>query len=264
MGSPILALLRLTAYVVLTLGVAPVQYVLLALGRGKRLPMLYHRTCARILGFQIKVHGRPTRARPTLFVCNHLSYLDIVVLGSLVPGSFVAKADVAKWPVFGSLAKLQRTVFVDRRVASTAAQRDSLIGRLAAGENLILFPEGTSSDGNRTLPFKSALFQAASVDTGDDRPVTVQPISLACTKLDGWPIGRHLRSAYAWYGDMDLLSHIWHIAGLGRLTLDVVFHEPVTLAALGSRKQLSDHCWGVVAEGVATANAGRLPIQQMA
>ena len=259
MGSVVLALIRLTGYLAITLTLAPLQAVFKALRLPARreLPRRYHRICGHILGFRIKVRGQISDRSPVLFVSNHLSYLDIIVLGGMLPGSFVAKSEVAKWPFFGPLSKLQNTVYVDRRPSSTREQKDSLASRLSDGGNLILFPEGTSNDGNRTLPFKSALFASAAVRTDDDRPVTVQPVSIAVTDLDGWPIGRHFRSVYAWYGDMDLLSHIWRVAGVGRLTIQVQFHEPVTLEQFGSRKQLADHCWTQVAGAMARANAGR-------
>ena len=134
-----------------------------------------------------------------LFASNHVSYADIAVLGSLIAGSFIAKAEVAHWPLFGWLAKLQRTVFVDRRVRSTQLQRDAMTERLAAGDALILFPEGTSGDGNRVLPFKSALFSAAERMQAIV-PIAVQPVSIAYTRLDGMPLGRLLRPFIAWYG----------------------------------------------------------------
>ncbi len=100
----------------------PVQGVGLALRRpwSRTLPGFYHRWCCRILGFRVRTVGAPTAERPVLFASNHVSYTDITVLGSLIAGSFIAKAEVAGWPFFGWLAKLQRTVFVDRRVRSTA------------------------------------------------------------------------------------------------------------------------------------------------
>ncbi len=158
MGSPALRIARLALYLAWTLSLMPVQGLGLALDRpwSRRLPAFYHRWCCRILGFHVRPVGEPTALRPALFASNHVSYTDITVLGSLILGSFVAKAEVARWPLFGWLAKLQRTVFVDRRVRSTAFQRDALTARLAAGDALILFPEGTRGDGNRVLPFKSA------------------------------------------------------------------------------------------------------------
>src|SRR6185437_1390398 len=126
---------------------------------------------------------------------NHTGYLDISVLGSRLPASFIAKSEVARWPLFGWLAKLQRSVFVDRQVRSTAQQRDAIAERLAAKDALILFPEGTSNDGTFVLPFKSALFSV--VFGKSETPVTVQPVSLAYTRLDGLPIGRALRPFFA-------------------------------------------------------------------
>tara|TARA_Y100001958_G_C21029254_1_gene402888 strand:- start:181 stop:807 length:627 start_codon:yes stop_codon:yes gene_type:complete len=199
------------------------------------------------------MHAKP----PVLFACNHTSYSDIAILGSLLPASFVAKAEVAGWPLFGVLAKLQRTVFVDRRATKATKQRDEMIRRLENGDNLILFPEGTSSDGNAVLPFKSALFSVAQVEP-HGRPLLVQPVSLAYTRLDGMPVGRALRPYFAWYGDMTLAPHFWEVAGLGHTTVDVVFHSPVTIAGYESRKALADHCQAVISRGVSAANAGRL------
>ena len=203
------------------------------------------------------MRGAPSTHRPTLFVANHVSYTDIMVLGALIEGSFVAKAEVARWPLFGRLAKLQRSVFVDRRMRSTKDQRGSMADRLHRGDNLILFPEGTSSDGLRVLPFKSALFSAA--DLGGNRAVLVQPVSVAYTKLDGMPITRHQRPFFAWYGDMDLASHMWHLFGLGTVSVVVQFHAPLDPAEFPSRKALAEHCRRVIATAVSAALSGRLP-----
>jgi len=256
-ASPSRALVRILLYLGLTLAALPLQAVslLLRLPLAKRLPQWYHRQCAHILGLKLVRHGEPSRAHPTLYVCNHVSYLDITVLGALLPASFVAKAEVANWPFFGLLAKLQRTVFVDRAARRAVEQRDEMARRLEAGDDLILFPEGTSSDGNRVLPFKSALFSVAE-RRPHGQPLTVQPVSLAYTRLDDLPMGRYLRPCVAWYGDMDLAPHIWTAVGLGKVTVEVVFHPPVSIDAFGSRKALGDHCQRVVARGVSQALAG--------
>src|SRR5579864_5835392 len=125
MGSPSLRIARVVLYLGWTLGLMPVQGVGLALRRpwSRTLPAFYHRWCCRILGLRVRAVGAPTQARPALFASNHVSYADIAVLGSLIVGSFIAKAEVAGWPLFGWLAKLQRTVFVDRRMRSTRLQR---------------------------------------------------------------------------------------------------------------------------------------------
>jgi 1-acyl-sn-glycerol-3-phosphate acyltransferase len=260
-GSPLRATLRLIVYLALTLSLIPVQAAALGLGSrlAERLPTFYHRLCCRILGITVERRGVPSTARPTLFVCNHTSYIDITVLSSAMPVSFVAKAEVAGWPLFGLLAKLQRTVFVDRKRGSTLEQRDGISARLAAGDNLMLFPEGTSDDGNRILPFRSALFSVAENRDGSREPLVVQPVSLAYTRLDGFPLGYAMRPLIAWYGDMAMGSHLWRLAGLGKLTATVEFHRAVTIAEFRSRKGLAEHCQRMVASGVAAALAGRPP-----
>jgi 1-acyl-sn-glycerol-3-phosphate acyltransferase len=220
-----------------------------------RFPRFYHRCCCHILGLRVRRLGRPTAVRPVLFAANHVSYLDITIFGSLIAGSFIAKHEVAGWPLFGWLAKLQRSVFIDRQVRSTVEQRDSIAGRLAAKEALILFPEGTSGDGNRVLPFKSALFSVAEhAATG---PVTVQPVSIAYTRVNGMPIGRRYRPLFAWYGEMAMAPHLWRVLGLGTIEVVVEFHPPTTLAACGSRKMLARYCEERVKTGLANALTGR-------
>jgi 1-acyl-sn-glycerol-3-phosphate acyltransferase len=236
----------------------PIQALLIARrsSLAASLPIFYHRLCWRILGFRVIVRGERSARRPTLFVVNHVSYLDVTILGGLIKGFFVAKAEVAGWPLFGTLARLQRTVFVERQVRRSAEQRDVISSRLAAGDDLILFPEGTSSDGNRVLPFKSALFAAAEAPVNGGT-VAVQPVSIAYTRLNGMPMGRWLRPFFAWYGDMELAPHLWTLLGLGVVTINVEFHPVVTRAEFASRKELSQHCRRVVADGVAAALSGR-------
>ena len=261
LGSPVRGGLRLAVYLLWTLLLVPVQALAVAVRSPLRfrIPRFYHRVCAAILGIGVVVRGERATDRPVLFVSNHSSYLDITVLGSVIPGSFVAKSEVAGWPFFGALAKLQQTVFVERKARSgVEKQRDELGARLDAGDSLILFPEGTSSDGNRTLPFKTALFAVAARRIGD-RPLTVQPVSIAPTRLDGIPMGIAFRPCYAWYGDMDLAPHLWTVFTLGRMTVEVEFHPPVTIDGFSSRKALADHCQRAVARGVERAVSGKPP-----
>ncbi len=257
MGSTALRLWRLAVYLAWTVPLMPVQAVGLLLRRPlvSSFPCFYHRWCCRILGLRVRRIGQLTPVRPVLFAANHVSYLDIAVFGSLIPGSFVAKREVARWPLFGWLARLQRSVFIDRQVRSTAQQRDSIAGRLAASEALILFPEGTSGDGNRVLPFKSALFSVA--DRTEPGSLIVQPVSIAYTRLDGMPIGRVLRPLFAWYGGMAMAPHLWRVLGLGKIEIIVEFHRPTTLAECGSRKQLARYCEERVAAGLEAALTGR-------
>jgi lyso-ornithine lipid O-acyltransferase len=257
MGSTTLRLWRLLLYLAWTLPLMPVQALGLLLRQPwvSAFPRLYHRWCCRILGLRVRRIGKPATVGPVLFAANHISYLDITVFGSLIAGSFVAKREVAGWPLFGWLAKLQRSVFIDRQVRSTVEQRDSIAGRLAAKEALILFPEGTSGDGNRVLPFKSALFSVA--DRAGSDSLVVQPVSIAYTRLDGMPIGRVLRPLFAWYGGMAMAPHLWTVLGLGKIEVIVEFHRPTSLAECGSRKLLARYCQERVAAGLEAALTGR-------
>ncbi|CAO3413909.1 lysophospholipid acyltransferase family protein [Azospirillum doebereinerae] len=259
LGSTGRGALRLAAYALWTVALIPVQAVAVALERPlrHRLPVFYHRACARLMGLDVVVRGQRATEGPVLFVSNHSSYLDITVLGSVIPGSFIAKTEVAGWPFFGLLAKLQRTVFVERKARTEVGkQRDDIGARLDSGDNLILFPEGTSSDGNRTLPFKTALFAVASRRIAG-KPLTVQPVSVTPTRLDGIPMGVAFRPFYAWYGDMDLAPHLWQAFKLGGMTVEVEFHPPVTIDGFSSRKAIAEHCHRVVSQGVVRAVTGR-------
>jgi 1-acyl-sn-glycerol-3-phosphate acyltransferase len=262
MRSPLRAIMRAVLYGIWTALLLPIQMlaVMLRLDIAKRLPRFYHRVCCRILGIDVQCRGEPSRDHPVLFVANHTSYLDIEILGSLIAGSFVAKAEVANWPFFGLLAKLQRTVFIDRRGSKAALHRDEIGARLEAGDDLILFPEGTSGDGNRVLPFKSALFSVAERRVAG-RPIVVQPVSVAYSHIDGLPIGREWRPYFAWYGDMDLGDHIRNVISMGRLTIQVVFHPPLSTAEMAAmqgtpsalRKLMADRSYAAVVEGHAQA-----------
>jgi len=257
-----LGLLGLAAFIVVT------QRPALAFGlrASKWLPPLWHRMCRRILGMEVTVSGKPLIEGPALFVANHISYLDVTALGSVVDACFVSRADVRDWPIFGYLSTLQRTIYVERRPRYARQQMLELADRLAGGDRLILFPEGTSSDGNSILPFKSTLFGAVELKV-DGRAVPVQPISVAYTRLDGVPLGRHLRPLYAWYGDMDFASHFWCLLGYGRFRVDIVIHDPVTLEDFTSRKELSRHCERTIVRGFSDAISGkpsRSPVSTLA
>ncbi len=251
-----LAAWRLLLLVAWTALVLPAYWPLSWSGARVAVPLVrfYWRVACRLIGVEVEMRGAAPVAGRALFVGNHASYLDIPVLGSVLPGFFVAKREVAGWPGIGPLARIARTVFVERRANRSAEQRDELQRRLDAGDSLILFPEGTSSDGNRVLPFKSALFSVAERDGGT---LPVQPFSVAYTRLDGMPLGRVMRPFYAWYGDMVLAPHIWTVLGLGRVRVEVELYPPMTVREAGSRKLLAFRAHALVAEGVARALAGR-------
>jgi lyso-ornithine lipid O-acyltransferase len=221
----------------------------------RRLPArparLWCRGCCAIVGLEVRQIGRPAAGAPTLFVANHVSYLDVVALGSVLDAAFVAKSEVAGWPLIGLLGRLGRTVFVRRRGSQSARQCGALATRLDAGDSLILFAEGTSTDGARVRPFKSALFGVL------DRPglaasVAIQPVTIAYTRFRGGLAIEHaLRPCYAWYADMALAPHLWSVLGLPGAEVELHFHEPVPGRAFASRKALASHAERQVARGLA-------------
>ncbi|MDR3449871.1 MAG: lysophospholipid acyltransferase family protein [Alphaproteobacteria bacterium] len=220
-------------------------------------PQFFHKCVLRLLGIQARVYGEPSRQSPVLFVANHSSYLDIIVLGAILPAAFVAKSEVSGWPLFGFLSRVQNTVFIERRSTRAAEQRTQLQDHLAKKQNLILFPEGTSSDGLTALHFKSSLFSIVE-DSGADAPITIQPVSITCTGLDGFPMLREERPLYAWYGDMTLPPHLWNVFKRGRFNIDVIFHEPMPISAAPNRKALAAACQELVARGIEQSLTGHI------
>ncbi len=216
-----------------------------------------HHTVCRILEITVTVRGVPCAATPTLYIANHSSYLDIPVLGSIVLGSFVAKGEIASWPVFGQLCRMQDTIFIRRKSSQAGVQRDQLRVRLEENRNVIVFAEGTSTDGVHILPFKSSLFATVQEPLPEGRPIMVQPVSITAVTLDGLPMGRTLRPLYAWYGDMTLASHGWPMLKLGKMGVVVEFHPPVANTDYPDRKVLARYCDAQVQAGVVQALTGR-------
>ncbi len=232
------------------------------LPRRKTFPHHYDRFLCKLFGINVTLIGTPVSDRGVLLVANHTSYLDILVLGGATRASFVAKSEVNAWPFFGLMARLHESVFVDRaRRSKVGESRDQLRERLLAGDALVLFPEGTSNDGNHVLPFKSALMGAAEAEIGTDalgrvQYVPVQPVSVAYTGFQGMPMGRENRPLFAWYGDMELVPHLWEAVTAGPIDVVVEFHPPMTVDSAGGRKQLAARAEAIVRGGQARALAG--------
>jgi 1-acyl-sn-glycerol-3-phosphate acyltransferase len=257
-GSRLLALARLIALFSSLVPFTLVQFALSKSGsrRTHAFKREYYARMCRLMGLRIERRGKVSRKRPALFVANHVSYFDIAALGALVEGNFVSRADVRKWPLIGWSASVQGTVFIERDRSQVRAHTDQVRERLERRENLILFPEGTSGNGTHVLPFKSALFSVAEYRV-EERPLAVQPVSIAYTKLDGVPMGRYLRPLFAWYGDMGFFNHLFCALSLGVVTVVVEFHPVVRLDEFESRKMLSEHCKNVITLGLSDALSGR-------
>jgi len=215
--------------------------------------------------------------RPVIYVSNHSSWLDIPVLGTILPSVFVAKGEISRWPIMGLVSKIGRTIFVSRNRSATGRERDEMIDRLAGGDNLVLFPEGTSSDGSRVLPFLSAFFAIAKMPRipADRLPQAdelrqfppgmtplIQPVSVVYDRLDGLAVTRARRPVFAWYGDMDLGPHVWQLLQWRSMRATVVLHPPLDPDDFASRKALAQAAWRAVSRGSAVLRQNTAPLHE--
>ncbi|HEY8383872.1 MAG TPA: lysophospholipid acyltransferase family protein [Microvirga sp.] len=232
--------LRLLALILFYLAILGPQMLALRFGwrLRERLPVAFHRMVLRLFGVRVIERGRPPGREATLVLANHVSWLDIPVLGALRPLSFIAKSEIDGWPVVGTFARLQRSVFIDRqRRKATAEVSDAVAHRLAKGEAIVLFAEGTTGDGTRLLPFRSSLVGAAQTALADpavDR-ILLQPLAIAYRRRNGLPVTRRDRPAIAWYGDMELAPHLSLFVRGGPLDVVVTWGDPIPFN--GNRKE---------------------------
>ena len=238
------AFLCVPAFFAFTFPLMPLQLLFLKTGArfARTFPHWYHRQVCKIVGIRLNVEGEVAEKQGVLLISNHVSWIDITVLSAVAPVSFVAKQEVASWPFVSWLAKLQRSVFVDRtRRNEVGDKANEILSRLEGGDQIVLFAEGTSSDGNGVVPFKTALFAAAKPSDGGalGPKVSAQTLALAYTKLHGLPLCRRGRPMVAWYGDMDLASHAWRLLGLGPLDAYIRIGPPVPLDSFPDRKALA-------------------------
>ena len=208
----------------------------------------YYRALCTVLRIRVRVVGEPVRDRAVLFVSNHVSWADILAIGSITPIAYVSKSEIAKWPMVGTAAKSQRTVFVDRsRRHQTGDAIAEIVKRLASGTSVVLFAEGTSSDGNRVLPFRSALIGAVKeAGARAESGILIQPMSICYTGLNGIPMGRQHRPTVAWYGDLDFMPHIKAFIARGAVDAVVSYGEPVAADGTADRKAMTRSLEGAV------------------
>lgn len=216
-----------------------------------------HTAALRITDVRFTVRGRPDVSRPLLVVSNHLSYLDIPLLGSVFPFRFVAKQDIASWPGISSCCRVTDAIFVDRKPEKIPESTLAIQQALDKGDIVCLFPEATTGTGIRTLPFKSGFFALAETPI-NGHELNVQPVAVTYTHIRGLPIDTSQWPDIAWYGDMELLPHLWKLLGLGRISAEVIFLPPTTAKQHGNRKTLARHCERAIADAI-RASRGKKP-----
>ena len=174
------------------------------------------------------------------------------MLGSVLKGSFVAKDDMARWPVAGFMARLQQTVFISRDPRAGRAVTDSIAGQLRSGRSLILFPEGTTSDGSDVLAFKSTIFGILFAGDSQISACAVQPVIIRVLGVDGRPVlSQADRDVYAFYGDMHAGAHAWAFLRSKGAQIEVRFADAITADAALDRKALAGRAHAQVRAGLA-------------
>ena len=221
---------------------------------GKKIPRIFHKGVLKILNIKISLFGKLEINKPGLIISNHASWLDIIILSSLTDTSFIAKSEIASWPIIGFLAKLQNTLFIERKVQKVANQKFQILEYLSNGNKLVLFAEGTSSDGNRVLNFKSSLFSVGETKKGKLGNFIFQAVTICYSGLNGLPISRSQRPIIAWWGNMNLFSHLWNVFSLSSINITVTAHEPIQ--NVQDRKSMSKIAWKQVAYGMGNALSG--------
>lgn len=189
---------------------------------------------------KVVTQGELAKDRPLLLVSNHCTYLDVPVLGSLMPVRFTPKADVRSWPLIGYLCELADCVFIDRRRTQTAQNKKNLEKALQSGIAISIFPEGTTNDGRSLQPFRSSYFSLAEEEAAES--LTVQPVTVRYKHPDGSPLGEEDYERIAWYGDAEFAGHLWAYLKGSTILAEVVFHPPVKGRDFDDRKALAHYC----------------------
>lgn len=251
------ASLKMLAFVLWSLVLVPPQMLVLVFHKGKHayaIPFLWENGVRSIFQIRYSIEGVPLRGHQVFYMSNHLSYLDVPLLGSILKASFVAKSEVEKWPVFGFLSKLQQTEFIERRRTAIADETNKIAAKIASGRSLIIFPEGTSTSGYEVEPFKSSLFTLALGSGNED--IFVQPVTISLLEVNGKvPATKDERDIYAWPRDLDMEMppHLFRFAKTSGARLTVTFHPPVRARDFTDRKVLAKTCHDSVSKGLKAA-----------
>lgn len=241
----------------------PLQSVFIKLPGATKIKFgrFFWRTVCRILGVKLRIFGKlaeqktqsETPKRPIIYIANHTSWLDIAVAGGLLPAAFVAKEEVSSWPIVSTVARLGRVVFISRQRQSTAKEQQNMEKKLEQGENLIFFPEGTSTEGSHVFPFMSSFFVLAkpiSKNISYTIPI-IQPISIVYDRIGMLPVNRLRRPICSWYGDMELAPHLWDFCKWSDVRASIIYHQPLYPENFKNRKQLAQKAWDIIVTGTA-------------
>ncbi|MBK9315738.1 MAG: 1-acyl-sn-glycerol-3-phosphate acyltransferase [Acidobacteria bacterium] len=205
------------------------------------------RSLLSLLDVRVMTEGlKPEYLRkPHLLVSNHLSYLDIIVIDSVLPSSFVAKTEIGGWPLLGPLAGYGKSVFIVREdVLSNVKGFYEACGRFREGYNVAVFPESTTGDGEAVLPFKPLFIALATRARVDILPMTINFRS-----VNGSSFGAGNRDLLCWYGDMEFTPHFWNLLTADQLEVSITFHESIEAPRGIRTRELSSKVQAIVEDG---------------
>lgn len=203
----------------------------------------------RIIGIKTNVTGVTSAIRPLLMVSNHVSYLDVLVMNAKASIHFTPKIEISGWPVLKTIARMSGSVYVDRRPEKLREGKNDIVTALSGGNMVCVFPEATTGNGLHMVPFKSGFFSIAD-ETINGEELSIQPVAITYSTIRGLPIDTTQWPAIAWYGDMELMPHLWNLLKITPIEAELVFMEPVTMAQHGDRKKLAAYCQKVIDESI--------------
>jgi len=211
--------------------VAAARLFLLGFSRPARMRLvagcvkLWARACLKVFGLKINVHrlSDDLHSKRRLFVSNHQSYLDVVIIASVFPALFVAKTEVGRWPLFGWLSRLGGTIFVNREDAHSGVSCAYRVSRaLRDGVDVQVFPEATTGDGSTVLPFNGLFFASAVRSLSP-----VLPLTIKFQSVNGKPVDREALDTVCWYGEMDFARHFWNLLNIESAEVALMINEPI-------------------------------------
>ena len=254
--------IKLAAMLLASVVLMPLQWVLMRFTRGRTafvLPRWWFGCLRRALGIRAEVVGTPRDGGGTVFVGNHISHYDIVLLGSQLRARFIAKDDMERWPGMRFVGELGQTLFISRRRRDAANVAANLAAQMRPDHDLVLFAEGTTSSGERVAPFKSSLFSLFLGPQAAGQTWTLQPFTLDIRSVDGRALSMGGdRDGYAFHSDMEAGAHVRQFLRRSGAVVRVVFHPPIAIPPDVDRKVLAAQVHDIVASGLDSRHATRI------
>ncbi len=197
-----------------------------------------------VLGIRVNLEGHPEylNEQGNFLISRHIGYIDGIILGALTPLTFISKKEIGDWPLIGKVVQISGTIFVDRQNRSRICHcLRKMAGRLKDQINLLIFPEGTSTDGSKVLPFQAPFFSVPIMTRS-----AIVPITIEYHRLDGKTIAPENRDEICWYNHMKFAPHLWNLLRFRRIDVRVVVHEKISTETYRNtsedRKKLAQRC----------------------